>query len=183
MFELMAAVETLQVQRAAAVHTVQVVQDPIVRGLDDTPPPVQLVQSASSTCRAVQTAPVAPALAQSTDPAAAGLAPVAPVAPRRATAFPIERHVVRPLPRSRLWSFLTPSPFTRTMLERAAVVWREPLDTVDLEDIVAGKYLSEHGEIYLQRYLCQWAGENARGMQVLVSDWFFGHENRDLSNV
>jgi hypothetical protein len=114
MFELMAAVETLQVQRAAAVHTVQVVQvvqDPIVRGLDDAPPPVQLVQSASSTCRAVQTAPVAPVVAQSTDPAAAGLAPVAPVAPRRATAFLIERHVVRPLPRSRLWSFLTHSPF------------------------------------------------------------------------
>lgn len=72
------------------------------------------------------------------------------------------------LPDTERWGFLSPSPFTRAMLERATERWQEPLSTEDWADIERGAYLFEHRMAALRRYLYQWRDDNPGRMAELV---------------
>lgn len=80
----------------------------------------------------------------------------------------IQRLPGKPIPRSARWRFLSNCLFNPSMLEKAASLWREPLDQNDLQDIEQGIYLFENKETALSRHLNKWADENPEKLHQLT---------------
>lgn len=164
MFELLKEMEKMKNGGCTPAQVAQPAQAPASRGLQLTQPLRKLRKSTEEK----QLTQSYAAAAQAAGPAVTGLTQLTQLTQGCGAEIIKWPHPGKPLSRRQVWGFLVPCPFTRTMLEKATELWKEPLDANDWVDVLAGKYLFENKEVALRDYLCQWADDNPEKMRQLV---------------